>query len=137
LRLGERFSEVDTFFSTSAGRGAKPVENFPHEIAIGLVTQDKGAQIKFEPAQGFASVYGQLDGKGLGTGVLLQPASVLRTMELPAADKDGKNAQALVITRPDAKGHVIYRAGFAWAGDGEIKTADEWLKYLAAQAARR
>jgi hypothetical protein len=30
---------------------------------------------------------------------------------------------------------VSYRAGFAWAGDGEIKTADAWLKYLAAQAA--
>ena len=57
------------------------------------------------------------------------------TTELPAADKDGKHAHALVITRPDGKGQVIYRAGFAWAGDGEIKTAEAWFKYLAAQAA--
>jgi len=134
LRLGARLSEIDTFFSTTAGRGAKPIENFPHEVGIGLVTQDKGAQITFAAEQGFAAVYETLDGRNLGTGVALPPGRILRTQKLPAADKDGKNAQALVLTRPDAKGHVIYRAGFAWAADGEIKTADEWLKYLTVQA---
>jgi hypothetical protein len=53
---------------------------------------------------------------------------------LPAADKLGKNAHALLITRLDEKGRVSYRAGFAWAGDGQIKTSAEWLAYLAAQA---
>jgi hypothetical protein len=134
LRLGERFFEVDTVFSTTAGRGAKPIEQFPHEVGIGIVTQNKGAQIKFDTAKGFMSVYDQLDGKGLGVGLVLSPSRVLRTAEVPAADKDGKNAQALLITRPDGNGRVIYRAGFAWAADGEIKTADEWLRYLAAQA---
>ncbi len=136
LRLGERLFEVDTFFSSTAGRGAKPIENFPHEVAIGLVTQNKGAQIKFVAEQGMASVYEPLDGKGLGTGLILPASLFLRSMELPAADKDGKHAQAVVITRPDAKGHVIYRAGFAWAGDGERTTTDQWLKYLASQASK-
>ena len=135
LRLGERLTEIESFFSHTAGRGAKPIENFPHEVAIGLMTQNKGAEIKFDTAKGFASVYEQLDGKGLGTGVVLSPARIVRTAELAATDKLGKNAHALLITRPDEKGRVIYRAGFAWAGDGDIKTSGEWISYLAKQVA--
>lgn len=137
LRLGERFSEIESCFSHSPGHGVKPIENFPHEVAIGIVTQNKGAQIQFDTAKGFASVYEQLDGKNLGTGVVLSPARIVRSMELPAADKPGKNAQALLITRPDEKGRVIYRTGFAWAGDGDIKTLEAWLAYLEQKAARR
>jgi len=128
---------VDTFFSNSAGRGAKPILDLPHEVAVGLVTQDKGAQIKFASETGYAAVYESFNGQGLGTGVVLSPAHILRTTELPAADKEGKNAQAIVFTRPDANGHVIYRAGFAWAGDGDITTPGQWLKYLQQQAAKR
>jgi len=137
LRLGERLFEVDTLFSNSAGRGAKPILDLPHEVAVGLVTQDKGAQIKFASETGYAAVYESFNGQGLGTGVVLSPAHILRTTELPAADKEGKNAQAVVFTRPDGNGHVIYRAGFAWAGDGDITTPEQWLKYLQQQAAKR
>jgi hypothetical protein len=136
LRLGERLFEVETFFAATAGRNAKPFQAFPHEVAIGIVTQNKGAEIKFLPAQGMASVYEQLDGKGLGTAVLLPPKSFLRTFELPAEDKAGKNAQALVITRPDAEGRVRYRAGFAWAADGDISNAEQWLNYLERQTVK-
>ena len=130
LRLGERFSEIETFFSHTTGRGAKPMENFPHEVAIGIVTQNKGAEIKFLPEQGVMSVYEQFDGKGLGTGVILPQKLFLRSVELPAADKAGKNAQAIIVTRPNRDGRVIYRAGFAWAGDGEITTPEQWLNHL-------
>jgi hypothetical protein len=36
-------------------------------------------------------------------------------------------------TRPDAKGHVTYRAGFARDGDGEITMPEQWLAYLKSQ----
>ena len=133
LHLGKRLFEADSFFSHTFGRAAKPLMDFPHEIAIGLVTQNKGAHIQFLPEQGIASVYEQLDGKGLGTGVIVPAAMFLRSAELPAEDKPGKNAQALVITKPDAKGHVVHRAGFAWAGDGEITNAKQWSTYLSGQ----
>lgn len=137
LRLGERLSEIESYFASTSGRGAKPVENFPHEVAIGIVTQNKGAQIKFNPEQGIASVYELLDGQGLGTGVIVPPPLFLRSVELPAGDKAGKNAQALVITRPDARGRVVYRSGFAWARDGEITQDEQWLAYLKSQTAGR
>jgi rhamnogalacturonyl hydrolase YesR len=136
LRLGERLFEVETLFSATAGRGAKPLDPFPHEVAVGLVTQNKGAAIQLLAEKGILSVYEQLDGKGLGTAVLLPPETFLRTVELPAEDKAGRNAQALVIARPDADGRIRYRGGFAWSADGEIETADEWLDYLKEEAVR-
>ena len=130
LRLGERLTEIESFFSHKAGRGAKPIENFPHEVAIGLVTQNKGAMIKLDAEKGIASVYEPLEGKNLGTAVLLAPARIVRTAQLPATDKLSKNEQALLITRPDEKGLVVYRTGFAWAGDGDIKSSEDWINYL-------
>ncbi len=136
LRLNERFTEIETFFSFGTARGAKPIENFPYEVAIGIVTQNKGAQIASLPERGAISVYERLDDKGLGTGVMVPPSLFIRSVELPAQDKEGKHAQAVIITRPNAEGRVIYRAGFAWAGDGEMTTADQWLNYLKQQSAR-
>lgn len=46
----------------------------------------------------------------------LPPKSFLRAIELPAENRAGKNAQALVINGPDT--------------DGEIKRAEEWLAWL-------
>lgn len=135
LRLGERLSEMESFFSPSSGRGARPFENFPHEIAIGLVTQNPGAPITFDRENGLASVYESLDGQGLGTGILLPPARFLRSQKLPAEDQAGKHAHALALTRPDEMGRVRYRAGFAWAGDGEITNSEQWLAYLKKVAA--
>ena len=130
LRLGERLSDFRSFFSHGYNRFAKPIANFPYEIAIGLVTQNTGAQITLEPLSGHAAVYEPLDGKGLGTGLVVSPASVLRMGRLPATDKAKKNEQALVFTRPNQKGNVVYRAGFAWASDGEITKSEQWINYL-------
>jgi hypothetical protein len=62
--------------------------------------------------------------------VLVDPATVIRTTRLPATDKLGKNEHALVVVRSDDNGTVAYRAGFAWAGDGEITSEAAWLAYL-------
>jgi rhamnogalacturonyl hydrolase YesR len=137
LRLGERLFEVEAFFASTAARRAKPLEKLPHEVAIGLVTQNAGAGFTLNQSAGILAVYEPLDGKGLGTGVVLEPARVLRMSQLPAAAPAGKHAHAVVFTRPDARGQVTYRAGFAWAGDGEITTPEQWLAYLKSKQARQ
>jgi hypothetical protein len=136
LRMGSRFSEVVSQFthSTSArGKGGKPIADFPYEAGIGLTTQTADAKTEIDPAKGFISVYGPFPGGGLGTAVLIDPAKIIRTQELPATDKERKNRQVLLITRPDAEGRVSYRCGFAWAGDGAIKTPAQWLDFLKQQ----
>jgi hypothetical protein len=76
------------------------------------------------------ATYEKLAGKGFGTGLIVDPASVVRTVRLPASDKDGNMEEVLLIVKPDAQGRISYRAGFAWAADGEITTEAGWLDYL-------
>lgn len=133
LRLGERLCDITSTFSNQPNqrfRNLKRGAKIPHEIAIGLNAQDKGASITLDAENGMIAIHEPLAGSGLGTGVLVDPATVVRTTRLPATDKDGKFEQALVIVRPDDQGRVSYRAGFAWGADGEITTQAAWLDYL-------
>jgi rhamnogalacturonyl hydrolase YesR len=136
LRLGERFCDITSTFSIQPNqrfRNIKAGVKLPHEVAIGLNTQNKGASMTLDAEHGILAVVEPLAGKSLGTGVLVNPSSVIRTTRLPATGKLGKNEHALVIVRPDEQGRVSYRAGFAWAGDGDITTEAAWLAYLKSQ----
>jgi unsaturated rhamnogalacturonyl hydrolase len=133
LRLGARLCDITSTFSTQPNqrfRNKKPGIKLPQEVAIGVNTQDKGAKMTLDGEQGIIAVYEPLAGKGLGTGVLVDPSTVIRTTRLPATDKLGKNEHALFVVRSDDNGTVAYRAGFAWAGDGEITSEAAWLAYL-------
>jgi unsaturated rhamnogalacturonyl hydrolase len=139
LSLGQRLFEVTSVFSNkdaSQQKNPQSTVNSPYEVAIGVVTQDKGATITLASETGIIAVHEPLAGKGLGTGVIVDPRSVIRTETLPATDKDRKHEQAVVFVRPDEKGRIVYRAGFAWAGDGEITTPAQWLEYLKQQAGK-
>jgi unsaturated rhamnogalacturonyl hydrolase len=136
LRLGERLCEITSTFSNQPGkrfRNKTTGMNFPNEVAIGLNSQDKGASMTLDDEKGIIAIYEPLAGKGFGTGVIVNPASVVRTARLAATDKDGKHEQAIVIVRPDESGRVSYRCGFAWAADGEITTEAAWLDDLGAR----
>jgi rhamnogalacturonyl hydrolase YesR len=133
LRLGERLCDITSTFSIQPGqrfRSKKTGVRLPYEVAIGLNTQNKGASVTLDGDHGIIAVHELLAGKGIGTGVIADPTSVVRTTRLPATDKLGKNEHALVIVRPDDQGRISYRSGFAWAGDGEITSEADWLGYL-------
>jgi unsaturated rhamnogalacturonyl hydrolase len=139
LRLGERLCDITSTFTNQPGkrfRNKAAGMDFPHEVAIGLSSQDKGSAATLVGEKGIIAIYEPLAGKGFGTGVVVNPASVVRTTRLPATDKAGKHEQALVIVRPEEQGRVSYRAGFAWAADDEISTSSAWLQYLESKAAR-
>ena len=138
LRLGERLSEINSFFSTDNSPNAKPIRDFPHEIAIGLVTQDADkAAIHINAAVGTLAVTEPIGEHQLGTGVLIDPARVRRGERLPAPAQAPKNAHGLLIAQVDSQGYLRYRAGFAWSGDDDIRNAQEWTEYLAGQAVKR
>lgn len=133
LRLGERLFEVSSTFSTEPNRRYKDVKavgELPYEIAVGLNSQNTGARISLDQAKGIIAIYEPLEGKGLGTGVVVDPKSVIRMDRIPAIDKARKHEHALVFVRPNAEGRIQYRAGFAWAGDGEITDEAQWMEYL-------
>lgn len=137
FRSAERLFEVTSFFSNRPDKSAKPLTTLPYEVVLGLVTQNTGVQITLEPKSGHAAVYETVDGKGLGIGLVLNPKNVLRMAQLPAAGQAKKSEHAAIFTHPEASGKVSYRAGFAWAGDGDITTPEQWLKSVEQQAAKR
>ncbi len=130
LRLGERLSSVEVFFTDTLSRQPKRLENFDPEIAIGLVTQGKAAEMILDASPRLIAVYEPFAGGTLGTGMILDSGDALRTATLPAEDPKGLNRQALVFTRLGADKTLRYRTGFAWSGDGEITSKDAWLRYL-------
>lgn len=138
LKVGERMTEIRSYFSHSqSAYDSHPITNFPYEVAIGLVTQQAdSAKIVLDAGQGVIAVTEAVDGKALGTGIVIAPQRVLRTGQLAPEDKQGKHAHGLLFTKVDAAGYIKYRSGFAWAGDGDITTPDQWLDYLRAQAGK-
>jgi hypothetical protein len=72
-------------------------------------------------------LFENLDGYGLGTGLVIDPARVVKMA--PHTDPDGQT-QALCFARTDAAGAVRWFSGFGWEGQGEITTAEEWAAYL-------
>lgn len=138
LRMGQRLAEFSAFFSTDNSQRAKPLLDFPHEVAIGLVTQDAArASVVFDTAAGTMAVTEPIDGHRLGTGVVVARQQPVRSQSLPAPANAPKNAHGLLLTRVDTQGYVRWRAGFAWSADGDITTPEQWLAYLAQQAAPR
>jgi hypothetical protein len=89
--------------------------------------------VTLDGEQGVIAVYEPLAGKNLGTGVIVDPQTVVRTTRLAATDKHGKNENALIIVRPDDRGTVSYRSGFACAGDGDITNETDWISHLKAE----
>jgi hypothetical protein len=133
LRVGQRLCEITSTFSNQPNqrfRNRKPGIKLPYEVAVGLSSQAKGASITLLGDKGIVAIHEPIAGKGLGTGVVVSPKSVVRTLRLPATDKEGNMEQAMLILRQDDQGRVSYRAGFAWAGDGEISSEAGWLDYL-------
>ena len=135
LRLGERFCEITAVFSDRPNqrfRHAKQGVAIPFEVAIGLTSQDPRDRITLDAARGIAAIYGPFAGNRLGSGIRVDPARVLRAVELPARAADSPGPQALLIVKPDEDGRISYRSGFAWGADGEITSEQAWLDALRA-----
>jgi rhamnogalacturonyl hydrolase YesR len=136
LRMGGRLCEITSTFSNQPNqrfRNRKPGVVIPQEVVIGLTAQSKDASMVLDVAEGIAAVHGPFAGSTLGTGIVVDPASVVRTEQVPASGKDSPGAQAMLVVRPDDQGRVSYRAGFAWGADGGIKDEKTWLEYLKSQ----
>jgi len=60
--------------------------------------------------------------------VIMNPEYIKRYELLESEQKD--KSHALLITETDANGQLEYAAGYGWEKAGEIRTVDEWTRYL-------
>jgi unsaturated rhamnogalacturonyl hydrolase len=138
LRMGARFSEITSTFSNKPNqRFRNRVEGIalPYDVVVGLTAQGKGNDSKrfLSGADGFIAIHEPFAGSMLGTGVVVDPAMVIRTFEIQPKDEGDFGGMLLLALRPDANGRVSYRSGFAWAADGGVTSEAAWLDLLQSQ----
>ncbi len=124
LKLGSRLFSVESTFR----KNGVIADDLP--VAIGVTTHDGKASAVFDQHSGWLSAWENLDGFGLGTGIVVDPHAIVETVPPP----DGgtvKSDHALYIVRTDKRGKVFYFAGYGWEAAKEITTAAEWQDYLA------
>lgn len=122
IRLGERLFRSDSTFK----KNGKLAANLP--IAIGLVRHNAEDQVVENREQGWMAVWETIDGTGLGTGVVIDPAKI--DSFLVQDGPDDLDDHAIFVTHTDAEGRVVYYAGYGWERAREITTLDQWTNYL-------
>jgi len=139
LRMGERLCDITSTFSNRPNQRFRDnVQgiSIPYEVVISLTAQSKGKEshrFATPPNQGFIAIYEPFAGSMLGTGVVADPASVVRSFGIGDRDDEDFGGRNMLVVRPDENGRVSYRTGFAWAADGEITKETAWLDYLKSQ----
>lgn len=122
IRIGERLFDVVATFTKNGQLAA----GLP--IAIGITTHEGKAEASSDVSKGWMACWEVIEGFGLGTGVVMNPAAIKEYKLIESPEKD--QGHALFITETDVNGQVKYRAGYGWEKAGEIKTQEEWKTYL-------
>lgn len=118
--MGKRLFQSESRFTIDGKPGS-------FEVAIGLLPQTAQGKPSFQPKTGIAALWETVEGNGLGTAIVIDPARVARMME--HTDAAG-NRQALVMAKTDASGYIRWYSGYGWEGQGVIKSAAKWGEYL-------
>ncbi|RKX41326.1 MAG: DUF4861 domain-containing protein [Verrucomicrobia bacterium] len=122
IRMGDRlFKSVSTFWKNGALAADLP-------IAIGLVMHQKADGVSKDLSSGWMAYWETIDGDGLGTGVVIDPARILDFQLLESSEK--LESHALLITETDANGQLEVFTGYGWERAGEILSSTEWNAYL-------
>jgi len=124
--MGQRLFQCESRFTIDGKAGAI-------DVAIGLKPQLKGTKESFAPKSGTMFLWEKLEGLGLGTGIVIDPSSVVK---MKAHTDEAGQKQALCLARTDESGYIRWFAGYGWEGQGEIKTDKQWKKYLDGFAAK-
>ncbi|GFD68691.1 hypothetical protein KUL152_30900 [Tenacibaculum sp. KUL152] len=121
LALGSRMYNVHSTFYLNGTPASIP-------IAIGIATHDEKAAVYKNQQKGWIAAWEEIDNQGLGTAAVIAPDKVGNIIHTPSEKKD--ESHIWLITQSSAEGELNYQAGFAWEGDREITTVDQWKKYL-------
>lgn len=101
-------------------------------VVVGVTTHDGKAKPLHAEDAHWVGAWEVLDGFGLGTGVIVDPAYTVTPEIIDSKKKD--QSHALLLTQTDANGRIVYYAGYAWEAAEYITTEDGWIGYLSSFA---
>lgn len=122
LPPGSQLARVDSLFT----RNGQPLDL---SIGIGLNTGQGPGQLSMEKKEGYMALWEKIDHKGIGTGVVVDPALVVGSQEKGEA----KMGDSWLIVRTNGK--LTYFFGASWEGSGRFPSAQSWESYLETAAA--
>lgn len=117
LDLGSQMYKVEDITTTS---GTIP------NITIGITLHEKKGTTTMDAKQGWFSYWETIDDSQLGTGVVIDPRSIIDHNDYRTTKKD--LSQIYIIAKPEKK--VIYYTGFGWSKAGVITSKETWNAYL-------
>ena len=120
------FKVVSTFY-----KNGKLAKTMP--VSIGVTTHDGIAKVTFDENEKWLGTWRQLDGSGLGTGIVVSTGEVLKPIEIKHAGI-ADQAHALFIVETDGNGKLTYYAGYGWEKAQEITSESQWLQYVSSFA---
>ena len=129
----ERISEVKRI-ALDAGRNLNRFSSTfvggPREftVGIGINKHSVAPTVEVDPKKGYASFWGKIGSGSLGTGIVVNPASMVSTNQ--------DQSQVLMLVKGTAGRAITYWAGAGWTLSGDFKEANDWRNYLADQARR-
>ncbi|WP_370979340.1 DUF4861 family protein [Agaribacterium sp. ZY112] len=128
LRPGVRLFRVQSQFLIDG----KPASNLA--LVTGLSTHYGKAEVKIGKDNNWLATWEELDGSGLGTGIVLgknnsseKPKAKALTQALTS---DVNDPQALLLSQTDEHGRFEYFAGYGWQKAEQITNKEQWLNYL-------
>lgn len=124
LNPGEHLYRARSEFAINGEPAAMPV-------AVGLTTHDGAAATWSDKTTGRISTWEIIDGHGVGTGALVDPAVLSDVVVVDSEEKD--ESHIWLITSSDEKGILEYRAGFVWERSGDMRRPETWNAYLDAR----
>jgi hypothetical protein len=117
IELSKRLFRSESTFT----QDGKP---FQTEVAVGITTHDGKASVRLNPSAGWMTCWENIEGSGLGTGVVIDPRfkAQMREIKDPAKDR----SHALAILKTDPAGKIVFFAGYGWEKAGGITSETEW-----------
>jgi hypothetical protein len=95
-------------------------------VTIGITLHEGKGKAFADSVNGVFGYWEPIDDSEIGTGVVIDPSTLLAYEEYRTTKKD--LSQLHVRVKPENE--IRYFAGFAWKKTGAIQTQEEWSKYL-------
>ena len=122
IELGKRLFDVHSVFT----KNGTVASGLP--ICIGLTTHDGKAETFSSEENGWIACWETIADSEVGTAAMADPKRIDEIKEVKSDTKD--ESHLFILMKTDRKGAVDYQAGYGWKKAGEIKTSDDWKKYL-------
>ncbi|WP_016954366.1 DUF4861 family protein [Catenovulum agarivorans] len=123
IELGQRLFYVKSTFFVDG----QVATNLP--VTVGITTHDEKATTVTSQEKGWFAAWEVMDGYGLGTAVVVDPARINR-FETVLSNGTRDTGHALILLETDSKGQIEYKAGYGWEKAEDIVTFAQWQAYL-------